>query len=193
MTNVESSGVAWSAVCAAGLATAVTAVTDRLEWRDLRDERSRVGSAAAQGRTLVTTRRRHGRPTERESPSRPSETCTALATTRVRTKRSTSRTRTVTTSSASRGTRAGTGSPTGSARVARGVTPDRSRSYAFVGAWISSAAAFCPWRNSRLRSTSALISAPRSRAQPVSQSQVSITITAASEPHALLYEENMAV
>ena len=40
-------------------------------------------------------------------------------------------------------------------------------------------------RSSRLRSVSALISAPKRRERPLNHSQVSITITAASEPHVL--------
>ena len=46
--------------------------------------------------------------------------------------------------------------------------------------------------NSR-RSVSAFTSAPKSSASAVSQSQTSITITAASDPHALLYDANRAV
>ena len=64
--------------------------------------------------------------------------------------------------------------------------------YAFAGA-CSSRSAGSPPRNSRLRSASALISAPRSMATELSQSQVSITTTAASEPHVLLYELNWLV
>lgn len=48
-------------------------------------------------------------------------------------------------------------------------------------------------RSVRLRSASALISAPRSSAIPVIQSQVSITITPESAPHVLLYDANVAV
>ena len=50
----------------------------------------------------------------------------------------------------------------------------------------SSCSAGSPRRSSRLRSTSELSSAPKSSASPVSQSHVSMTITAASEPHVLL-------
>ena len=45
-----------------------------------------------------------------------------------------------------------------------------------------------PERNSRLRSVSALISAPKSSATALIHSHVSITTTAESEPQALLYE-----
>ena len=48
-------------------------------------------------------------------------------------------------------------------------------------------------RSSRLRSTSELISAPSRSAMPVSQSHVSVTITAESAPHVLLYDANVAV
>ena len=48
--------------------------------------------------------------------------------------------------------------------------------------------------NSRLRSASALISAPSSNAIPLIHSHVSITITAESAPpHVLLYDANVAV
>ena len=57
------------------------------------------------------------------------------------------------------------------------------------GAWISSSAG-SPRRSSRLRSASAFTSAPKSNARPLSHSHVSMMITAPSEPHALLYEEN---
>ena len=57
------------------------------------------------------------------------------------------------------------------------------------GAWIS-ASAGSPRRSSRLRSLSAFTSAPKSSASELSHSQVSMMITAASDPHALLYEEN---
>jgi hypothetical protein len=49
-----------------------------------------------------------------------------------------------------------------------------------------------PRRGSRLRSASALSSAPKSSARPVSQGQASM-ITAESEPQVLLYEPNLAV
>ena len=48
-------------------------------------------------------------------------------------------------------------------------------------------------RNVPLRSNSALISAPSSSAIPVIQSHVSVTITAESVPHVLLYDANVAV
>src|SRR5438874_3709185 len=60
---------------------------------------------------------------------------------------------------------------------------------AFAGA-CSRTSAGSPRRSSRLRSSSASISAPRSSATELSQSQVSITTTAASEPQVLLYELN---
>ena len=44
-----------------------------------------------------------------------------------------------------------------------------------------------------VRSTSALISAPSSNAIPLIHSHVSITITAESAPHVLLYDANVAV
>jgi hypothetical protein len=59
--------------------------------------------------------------------------------------------------------------------------------YALAGA-CSSTSAGSPRRSSRLRSASALISAPRSNATPLNQSQVSITTTAERAPQALLYE-----
>src|SRR5690349_18019381 len=59
--------------------------------------------------------------------------------------------------------------------------------YARAGARISLSAR-SPRRSSRLRSASAFTSAPNSSASPVSQSHVSITITADSEPQVLLYE-----
>jgi hypothetical protein len=76
-----------------------------------------------------------------------------------------------------------------------GARRDRSQcspavGYALAGAWRSRSAA-SPCRSSRLRSASALISAPKRIASAESQSQVSMTMTAASEPQALLYEPNM--
>src|SRR5581483_2298062 len=62
---------------------------------------------------------------------------------------------------------------------------------ACFGGACTSTSAGSPLRSSRERSASALISAPKSSARPESQSQVSITTTAASEPHALLYEPNL--
>jgi hypothetical protein len=45
----------------------------------------------------------------------------------------------------------------------------------------------------RLRRASALISAPSNNAIAVSHSHVSITMTAESEPHVLLYDPNVDV
>jgi len=45
---------------------------------------------------------------------------------------------------------------------------------------------------SRLRSISASISAPNSNASELNHNHVSVTITAPSEPHVLLYELNLA-
>ena len=78
----------------------------------------------------------------------------------------------------------------------RGLRPpqrvgvDLARSYAFAGA-CSSRSADWPLRSSRLRSASALTSAPSNSATALSHSHVSITTTAASEPHVLLYDPNL--
>ncbi len=54
-----------------------------------------------------------------------------------------------------------------------------------AGAWSSSSAG-SPRRSSRLRSASAFTSAPNSNARPLSQSQTSVTTTAAAVPQVLL-------
>jgi hypothetical protein len=77
-----------------------------------------------------------------------------------------------------------------SVKRAMATTPirrSRGRSFGYPRAGIcSSCSAGSPCRSSRLRSTSALNSAPKRSASDVSQSQVSMMMTAAREPQVLL-------